>query len=234
MRSENYNRNSQRTPGFMESAFSTFHRSDGGHYPKLENNHHNLAFSNRLFNPHLRSALTDSHYTLPTRTFMPTNLGYNSLSMLLGSLGSNACAPPYSSHQPAFHHINPPTVSTIPNRSFAPDQRTHMPSLPCTPHRPAAVCAQPLLSKVFPRRRVGQKPALERKAPVVLSQPIIAQYFGMPLAEAAARLGICSTALKSACRCPSHAQTIIMQTDGNSSESEMRKKLEHTEPARVH
>ncbi len=188
----------------MDSAFSTFYRAEGGYYPKFENTQiHPSAVSNRLFNPHLRSTLTDSLPTLPTRTYTPTcttNLGYNSLSMLLGSLHSNGYAPLFATTRPAFHHFSPPIVTTMPNRSIVLDQRIQIPPPPSTTYRPAVLCAEPLLSKVFPRRRVGQKPALARKAPVVLSQHIIAQYFGMPLAEAAARLGICSTALKSACR----------------------------------
>ena len=46
---------------------------------------------------------------------------------------------------------------------------------------------------VFPRRRKG-------KGPVSLTLEILRCYAGIPLYEAASRMGICETALKSACR----------------------------------
>jgi hypothetical protein len=46
---------------------------------------------------------------------------------------------------------------------------------------------------VFPRRRKG-------KGPVSLTLEILKCFAGIPLYEAASRMGICETALKSACR----------------------------------
>jgi hypothetical protein len=201
------NRKPQYTTRSMHSAFSSFFPSvpaGRGFYPKFENTNQDWTFpsTNCLVHPILNSPFTDSHYMLPARACLPTSYGSSStLSMLLGSHHPHRCSPPFPTQPPPFPQPNPPSATLFlpPHRSIIPDQRARAPIPSFAPYPPAP-CAEPLLSKVFPRRRLGQKPSFARKAPVLLSRPIIAQHFGSPLAEAAARLGICSTALKSACR----------------------------------
>jgi len=52
---------------------------------------------------------------------------------------------------------------------------------------------------IFPRRKAGQHARTSVK-PVVLTESALSPMFSLPLHEAAARLGISATALKSACR----------------------------------
>jgi len=52
---------------------------------------------------------------------------------------------------------------------------------------------------IFPRRKAGEQTRVNSK-PVVLNDTILRQLFTLPLHEAAVRLGISATAMKSACR----------------------------------
>jgi hypothetical protein len=52
---------------------------------------------------------------------------------------------------------------------------------------------------IFPRRKAGEPTRLNSK-PVVLNDSVLRQLFTLPLHEAAVRLGISATAMKSACR----------------------------------
>uniref|UniRef100_A0A7S0EJR0 RWP-RK domain-containing protein n=1 Tax=Hanusia phi TaxID=3032 RepID=A0A7S0EJR0_9CRYP len=52
---------------------------------------------------------------------------------------------------------------------------------------------------IFPRRKAGQQTRVNSK-PVVLNEKTLQQFFSLPLHEAAYKLGISATAMKSACR----------------------------------
>jgi len=52
---------------------------------------------------------------------------------------------------------------------------------------------------VIPRRKAGQSMRLDT-APVVITARTLERYYCMPLKEAASRLGICVTSMKTACR----------------------------------
>ena len=85
-------------------------------------------------------------------------------------------------------------------------ERQHLPhgSLGTYPGDPlrlpqSSVNAHSLVARVFPRRKLGQ---LSRGTdqPVLLTIDSLSPYFHLPLKEAAEILGLCPTAIKSACR----------------------------------
>lgn len=70
-----------------------------------------------------------------------------------------------------------------------------------TPSPPEAHADEAATSNntIFPRRKAGERTRVNSK-PVVLNDAILRQLFTLPLHEAAVRLGISATAMKSACR----------------------------------
>mmetsp|Transcript_61374 Transcript_61374/g.151049 ORF Transcript_61374/g.151049 Transcript_61374/m.151049 type:complete len:306 (-) Transcript_61374:351-1268(-) len=52
---------------------------------------------------------------------------------------------------------------------------------------------------VYPRRKAGENP-LDQRTPVIITLELLQEHFGTPLHVAAAKLGICATALKRVCR----------------------------------
>jgi len=84
-----------------------------------------------------------------------------------------------------------------------------------SPHRPQARSESPStqssassdntdegatsVNTIFPRRKAGQHTRLNSK-PVVLNDKVLGELFNLPLHEAAGKLGISATAMKSACR----------------------------------
>eukprot|EP00961_Rhodomonas_salina_P276497 3735640-Rhodomonas_salina.1 len=67
------------------------------------------------------------------------------------------------------------------------------------PVKPVITKAGGKVNKVFPRRKAGQD-SRSNSQPVVLSETVLRELFYLPLQEACAKLGICATALKKACR----------------------------------
>eukprot|EP00286_Rhodomonas_abbreviata_P019894 CAMPEP_0181315662 /NCGR_PEP_ID=MMETSP1101-20121128/15494_1 /TAXON_ID=46948 /ORGANISM="Rhodomonas abbreviata, Strain Caron Lab Isolate" /LENGTH=181 /DNA_ID=CAMNT_0023422883 /DNA_START=57 /DNA_END=599 /DNA_ORIENTATION=- len=65
--------------------------------------------------------------------------------------------------------------------------------------QPTSSKATSAVNKVFPRRKAGQDSRTNNQ-PVVLSETLLQELFCLPLQEACAKLGICATALKKACR----------------------------------
>ena len=58
-----------------------------------------------------------------------------------------------------------------------------------------------MINKAFPRKKAGQEHFQHSiRVPVLLDENIIQKHFGLLLVQAATKLGISSTALKSACR----------------------------------
>ena len=82
--------------------------------------------------------------------------------------------------------------------------RTAMEANTRTPSPPAEGHGQPddgatSHNTIFPRRKAGERTRVNSK-PVVLNDTVLRQLFTVPLHEAAVRLGISATAMKSACR----------------------------------
>jgi len=93
--------------------------------------------------------------------------------------------------------------STVPVSPEESPHRTPSPSWPSTepasPSRGDEITAPKVFNTIFPRRKAGQHTRVNSK-PVVLNEKTLQQFFTLPLHEAAVKLGISATAMKSACR----------------------------------
>ena len=78
------------------------------------------------------------------------------------------------------------------------------------PRHPPPMLRTAQVVHVFPRRRKG-------KGPVSLTLEILRCYAGIPLYKAASRMGICETALKSACRKLGVKRWVYMKAIGDAS-----------------
>eukprot|EP00960_Hanusia_phi_P029119 747783-Hanusia_phi.AAC.3 len=140
------------------------------------------------------------------RLALANNLNQASLAQCTNSPSSQGF--PQSSAFPACQFsTNPALAASLPNISSSPVQtphRTPSPSWPSTsPPSPTNVTEGSAPSQgfntIFPRRKAGQHTRVNSK-PVVLNEKTLQELFTLPLHEAAVKLGISATAMKSACR----------------------------------